>query len=1373
MKKEQSINKFVKGIQMDLNPLTIMSDTLTDCLNGTCLTYNGNERVLQNDMGNARVETAMLPTGYIPLGSTSFGGIIYILSHNPLEGKYQLGSFPSPERNLTKDELDNTDSVIDLQFNQDLESSEEISGINNNITSNLHQLILCKEEINSGDKFKVYSKELLNYLEKNIISGFDTNNEQFNSNLYPKYIRIDLISVLSNGSIVKLTEGLTWTKFKFETETDTGTKTSNGNFYIYPDKITNDGGKVSLKEYRNMINSQYDVYTNKIPGKLGVMLTYEAPNTFDISYDIIPPEKYGIKDFKFSGIHGNGSHTLFENLNLEEGEKIKIVINKHQYTDIDQGYIYIRLSKNDHSNFDDSREFSLFGSPNTEQTELVLNNFIPQQSSAISVTIVKDINSLYSSINTLPDDSIVSIGNIYYIIVSDEGGKKPIQIDKINRTQIQDKIKDGTINSGDYIEIVDDIGDGEIQTGIYQITYEKGDDPNVVKYELVNVVAGSKVPSYGNTSGNEGNEGNEGDGEEGNPEEDNTITKGEKWEQEIIVPETCSNARLIVGYTKIPEGTELHLVNVQIIKYSAKMYYYLNWSNENIGEHKNRVNFQGINIDEQFYPIINKTSAKEQEKEYISPDARENLNYYAPKFPEDYNQLNFDIVKYLNKWNDIESIKYNKDLFSDTYRKNDGTDYQIVVKGNHLTYDLEKIESEKEEAIRELSITPYMPYGKLTYLTKNISIDVTKIGSDTIDMTMFRYYKDDEKINLNLWLDSYLDTNNRIAGIEFKLYKFRTSDDFLKASESSGNKINYDIYKDNLSFRSFNELPLAYEYKLTQQSYNGNINHKIYFDNKFEAGYIYQLEIIINLSKDNQCVYFHRILHASNIFNDKYNSEIADFKDLYLCTTDNFNDVVDYSIDEQKFTSAIKSESYDDIKAYQEDDEPFKYHSTHTIEHDYSNIDISDIEFKLKDSIYNVDKNENTELSPKAELNNNNYAVDINENKVTIDYLAEYTHSKNVSIYELSKIKLPELEQIGDSNSYKSKCWLGFYGTRQNGGGLKLYLDGSEQGVIVHVADGSSDNPTRVYYDLKSNGELHDKLIDYMNNQGLDILPIDIGLDNMKNCDWGFRIRWFKDPSAPSNQGNKYNDGRGDIKYERFLYIRSSDPSTKGYFIGTMKTDEPPTEGDFRKILSPATNYTEGYTYNDFNCFKKYQTVKDSSGENITILLYGLNTISYPKARNPIIKCNLDITLTNDSNILKDLNSSIKNLSFDKISKLVFTLSNYVQIKNQEKINNMLNIGGNNVVVDKDHKEIKDLAKVEMTETINERFNAKLNDDGYLTISSKDMYSNSSNDEKSYSFKMQIRYENYGDEDINKWDENRGQILELQNFKFYDYKSGT
>ena len=105
MKKSESVNTFNKGLLMDLSPLVTPNDSLVNCLNGTILTYNGNENVLQNDMGNGRVGTAYLPQGYIPVGTAQLGGIMYIVSYNPIIKKSQIGCFPSPERNITSDNL--------------------------------------------------------------------------------------------------------------------------------------------------------------------------------------------------------------------------------------------------------------------------------------------------------------------------------------------------------------------------------------------------------------------------------------------------------------------------------------------------------------------------------------------------------------------------------------------------------------------------------------------------------------------------------------------------------------------------------------------------------------------------------------------------------------------------------------------------------------------------------------------------------------------------------------------------------------------------------------------------------------------------------------------------------------------------------------------------------------------------------------------------------------------------------------------------------------------------------------------------------------------------------------------------------------------
>lgn len=90
---------------MDLNPVVTPNDVLTNALNATLITMNGNEFALQNDLGNGRVETAKLETGFVPVGVKEYGGIIYVASYNPITGLSQLGSFPSPERNLTQDEI--------------------------------------------------------------------------------------------------------------------------------------------------------------------------------------------------------------------------------------------------------------------------------------------------------------------------------------------------------------------------------------------------------------------------------------------------------------------------------------------------------------------------------------------------------------------------------------------------------------------------------------------------------------------------------------------------------------------------------------------------------------------------------------------------------------------------------------------------------------------------------------------------------------------------------------------------------------------------------------------------------------------------------------------------------------------------------------------------------------------------------------------------------------------------------------------------------------------------------------------------------------------------------------------------------------------
>ena len=76
--KKESVNQFNQGMNLDLHPTVTPNSVLTDNLNGTFITYNGNEFCLQNDKGNFKV--ASLSEGYVPIGAKEYNGIIYIVS---------------------------------------------------------------------------------------------------------------------------------------------------------------------------------------------------------------------------------------------------------------------------------------------------------------------------------------------------------------------------------------------------------------------------------------------------------------------------------------------------------------------------------------------------------------------------------------------------------------------------------------------------------------------------------------------------------------------------------------------------------------------------------------------------------------------------------------------------------------------------------------------------------------------------------------------------------------------------------------------------------------------------------------------------------------------------------------------------------------------------------------------------------------------------------------------------------------------------------------------------------------------------------------------------------------------------------------------
>lgn len=108
--KQNATNEFKDGLNLDLHPIVTPNTVLTDNLNGTFITYNGNEFCLQNDRGNKQV--AKLTDGYTPIGIKEHNGILYIVSVNG--DKTEIGTFPSPIYPEHWPDDDSSQEAIDL-----------------------------------------------------------------------------------------------------------------------------------------------------------------------------------------------------------------------------------------------------------------------------------------------------------------------------------------------------------------------------------------------------------------------------------------------------------------------------------------------------------------------------------------------------------------------------------------------------------------------------------------------------------------------------------------------------------------------------------------------------------------------------------------------------------------------------------------------------------------------------------------------------------------------------------------------------------------------------------------------------------------------------------------------------------------------------------------------------------------------------------------------------------------------------------------------------------------------------------------------------------------------------------------------------------
>lgn len=262
---KKATNKFTKGLVMDFSPENTKNEVLTHALNATLLTFNGNELSLQNDMGNARVETAYLPDGYIPVGTCEYGGIIYIVSYNPLEDKSQIGCFPSPERNISSDELgEKTDSI----------TQEDFIAENGDIKNISKQVILRNDPLNPGDKFIVTANSAI-YGEK--LHDLYTNSSDGFKIMSNPFIALNIVSIEDNGKITYLNSNV----IKYEQ--------GNYKYHILGSKTAESSvTKEDIDAYRTVTSSGYNVFKSKISGKLAILAELITVDSYSVTHKIKP-----------------------------------------------------------------------------------------------------------------------------------------------------------------------------------------------------------------------------------------------------------------------------------------------------------------------------------------------------------------------------------------------------------------------------------------------------------------------------------------------------------------------------------------------------------------------------------------------------------------------------------------------------------------------------------------------------------------------------------------------------------------------------------------------------------------------------------------------------------------------------------------------------------------------------------------------------------------------------------------------------------------------------------------------------------------------------------------------------------------------------
>ena len=321
----QAQNTFNEGMVLDNHPLMTPNTVLTDALNATLVTMNGNEMVLQNDMGNARVENAKLPPGYIPIGMKEYGGIIYIACYNPLTNKGQIGCFPSPQRQKTAtqiSEITPTFKFPDVTYIKE-ENGEKWYKINSLLTK--CEIFPKGTIIRSGDKFSVglpiasmFGTNNIDSTGEHYISNYDNVENGLVKTPMNRMYTFGVATLDNNGQLRDITNQLKRYKggqqVQFSNIDSDLYKFNCGYWQNEMSTEAKDGLVSSELMDQTSVQSKLNTYNSKLFGRLFLYAKYNDIDSVDIS----------IVGYKKSEITNDIKNPIYSNPKQDDKNIIKI-----------------------------------------------------------------------------------------------------------------------------------------------------------------------------------------------------------------------------------------------------------------------------------------------------------------------------------------------------------------------------------------------------------------------------------------------------------------------------------------------------------------------------------------------------------------------------------------------------------------------------------------------------------------------------------------------------------------------------------------------------------------------------------------------------------------------------------------------------------------------------------------------------------------------------------------------------------------------------------------------------------------------------------------------------------------------------------------